>query len=142
MEANEKSLKYVELLLIEDNPGDVVLIREAVKMCPFPVRISHAADGEQGLALLINEGSTADLIILDLNLPKLTGPEILERFLPTAPVVVFSSTGDVGPDAHRALKLGARECVRKPPDFDGFVQAVCQLITKWAPEKTARDTRV
>jgi two-component system response regulator len=76
------------------------------------------------------------LIILDLNIPKVPGLELLERCKPRAPVVVFSSTAKAN-EIERATELGVREFVQKPIDFDEFATAVLRMIRTWADSRAA-----
>lgn len=115
----------IHLLLVEDNPGDVFLVREALRHCSTSVDVTIAGDGQLALTLL-SEGFKPDLIILDLNIPKLDGFAVLERIgRGTAPIAVFTCSAD-GTD--RALALGAREVVQKPSEFPAFVEAVCKIV--------------
>ncbi len=126
--------KTIHLLLVEDNPGDVLLIRESLRQCSLPVDVTIAEDGTQALARL-NEGFKADLIILDLNIPRMDGYALLERLgVINTPIVVFTWATE---GAQRALDLGAREIVQKPSDFTEFVQAVCGIVDKWGRSRGA-----
>jgi DNA-binding response OmpR family regulator len=126
-------VKPVAILLIEDNPGDTRLVAEALKACPVPVELTVVEDGEAALSLLKNEDSKPDLVILDLNIPKVSGISLLEQYEPKdlPPVVVFSSTWGQT-EIRRALELGAREVVHKPIDMQAFIDAVCGIVHKWA----------
>ena len=95
-----------------------------------------ARDGEQALSILAERDYKPDLIILDLNIPKIPGHVVLERYpTKTTPVVVFSAYwSDV--DLDRAFALGVREYVQKPSDLDAFKTAVCCLVQKWALHPT------
>ena len=127
------TVKPVAILLIEDNPGDTRLVAEALKACPVPVELTVAADGETALSLLRKEESKPDLVILDLNIPKVSGISVLEQYVPkqSPPVVVFSSTWGQT-EIRRALELGAREVVHKPIEIHAFIDAVCGIVHKWA----------
>jgi CheY-like chemotaxis protein len=121
----------VDVLLVEDNLGDVMLIRQTIAERSLPVKLTTAMDGEQALRLL-GSGFSPALIILDLNLPRISGLALLEKYQRTAPpVVVFSSSCNVD-ELSRAIALGARDCVRKPMDIAAYFQAVQCLIEKWA----------
>ena len=108
----------IELFLIEDNVGDVVLFRQVVAECQIPIRLRIALDGLQALQMLADPRYyKPDLIVLDLNVPKVSGLEVLRRYGPTdVPVVVFSSSQNPF-EMQDALKLGAKEFVRKPIRF-------------------------
>ena len=125
-------MKPVDILLIEDNPGDTRLVEEALKACSLPVKLTVATDGEAALSFLTNEEDKPDLVILDLNIPKVSGISVLEQFqaTETPPIVVFSSTWGQT-EIKRALALGAREVVHKPMDMQAFIEAVCGIVHKW-----------
>jgi CheY-like chemotaxis protein len=125
-------MKSVRVLLVEDNAGDALLVDQALKDCPIPVKLTIARDGEQALSLLSERGFEPDLIILDLNIPKIPGHVLLQRFdAKTKPIVVFSAYWD-DVDLDRVFALGVREYVHKPTDLDAFKTAVCGMIQKWA----------
>jgi CheY-like chemotaxis protein len=134
-------MQAVDVLLVEDNAGDAVLIRQALYECPVPVHLHIARDGEQALFMLTNPPVQPNLIILDLNIPKITGTALLERWRVEAiPVVVFSSSANPT-EKKRSLALGAREFVSKPMDLDEFSETVCRIVEEWAmPEGTAVGT--
>jgi CheY-like chemotaxis protein len=125
----------IEVVLVEDNQGDITLFREALKHCLHRVALTVASDGEQALELLHNRQIQPDLIILDLHIPKLDGISILEKYHPKrAPVVVFSSTCTTT-SAKKALELGADECIEKPLGFTDFMNTVADMIEKWTRPK-------
>jgi CheY-like chemotaxis protein len=120
-----------EVFLIEDNPADVLLTRQALSKYPIPLRIRVAKDGEQALTTLTTPGCKPNLIILDLNMPKVDGHTVLERYQnKTVPVVIFSS-GSNEAEVKRALALGAREYVKKPIGFRPFEDAVSGIVDRW-----------
>jgi CheY-like chemotaxis protein len=119
------------ILVVEDSPADVLLIRETLK--GLPIKLVVARDGEEALTVLADESRRPDLIILDLNLPKLDGFGVLEQYRPAlVPIVIFSSTQNTT-EAQRALSLGAREFVHKPIEFPDFVSAVEGIIARFLP---------
>jgi two-component system, response regulator len=121
----------LEVLLVEDNIGDVVLIRNAIAESGLPVKLTTAMDGEQALRIL-NSGLLPALVILDLNLPKVSGLKVLERRPQcAAPIVVFSSSDNTH-EISQALALGACDYVRKPTEIEAYTTAVRGLIVKWA----------
>ena len=127
----------LHILLIEDSPSDVLLIREAIRTSPIPADVMIAYDGAQALRLLGEFQFKPDFILLDLSLPKVGGLEVLERYRPNAeggpPVVVF--TGSRNPDERaRAMALGAREHIVKPTELVQFMGAVRGALERWAPE--------
>ena len=126
--------KPIEILFIEDSPVDALLVRQIA--APFcSVSISMARDGEQALAILADPEFVAALVILDLNLPKISGYGVLERNpRKDIPVVVFTvSTNPT--DVQRALDLGAREYFLKPMDIEAYKEVVSWMIEKWAVPK-------
>ena len=124
----------MEILLVEDNPGDAMAVRLAVAEALSTAFLRVARDGEQALALIENSDFHPSLIILDLNIPRIPGSALLERWQGLhIPVVVFSSSHN---DAEKAnvLALGAREFVHKPTDLDAFHHAICGIVERWAEE--------
>lgn len=124
----------MEILLVEDNAGDAVLIRQILAEASTLVNLHIARDGEQALTMMSDSHFHADLIILDLNIPRITGPALLERWkTEQVPVVVFSSSlNDAERD--RVLELGAREFVQKPSDIDEFAAAVRGIVERHQEE--------
>ena len=124
-------MEKMEILLVEDNAGDAVLIRQILADAAVPVNLHIARDGEQAMTILGDGRFLPKLIILDLNIPRISGSALLERWKTLkTPVVVFSSTSsDVERD--RALALGAREFIQKPSDLDGFTQAVYGIVERY-----------
>jgi DNA-binding response OmpR family regulator len=120
----------IEVLLVEDNAGDVHLIRHALDTEPFPITIHVAADGEQAMQMLATRRCAPDLVILDLNLPNVSGLALLERSRPQVPVVVFSSS--TSPDEiQRSFELGVRDFITKPCDLDSFKRVVSYIVRRW-----------
>jgi CheY-like chemotaxis protein len=130
----------VEILLVEDNPGDVVLTREALRDTKVPTRLSVAADGEEALARLRRQGPFAaaarpDLILLDLNLPRLGGREVLaavkaDEQLRRIPVVVLTSS-EAEQDVAASYDLHANCYVTKPVDLGQFLRVVKSIEDFW-----------
>jgi DNA-binding response OmpR family regulator len=126
-----RAARPIDILLVDDSPGDVFLMRQALAEQPFPVRIRVAKDGAQALELVHNRQDDPDLVILDLAMPRAPGMIFLERCVnPNLPVVVFSSSGS-REDQLRALRLGAREFIRKPTHFGAFADQVSQIVSNW-----------
>lgn len=120
----------VNVLLVEDSPADVYLVREAMKAEGAPFHIQVAEDGELAMEMLdrveAEGGPAPDVLLLDLNVPRRDGIQILERVRRSArcrdiPVVVMSSS-DSPVDRQRALSLGATQYFRKPSTLDEFMQ--------------------
>ncbi len=132
--------KSIEVLLVEDNPGDVRLIKEALKDAKIHVHISVVHDGVEALALLRRQGnySTAtrpDLILLDLNLPRMNGHEVLatikeDEVLRRIPVVIVSSSM-ADRDIATSYDLHANCFVTKPVDFEQFFDVVKAIREFW-----------
>lgn len=128
----------LHLLLIEDNSADVLMIREALRQSPIPADVMIAYDGEQALRMLEEFGFKPDFVILDLNIPKFDGHEILKRYhsAQSAPVVVFTSSAN-GEDKVRAFANGARDYVIKPTGFNPFVKAIHGILERWGKTSAA-----
>ncbi|MBN9621213.1 MAG: response regulator [Actinobacteria bacterium] len=124
------------VLLVEDDPGDVLIAREALKAGGLTSRLTVVPDGVEALKYLRRENGYADaerpdLILLDLNLPRKTGHEVLAEVkadpaLRRIPVVVLSTSG-AEEDVARSYDLHANVFVTKPVDFDRFTDVVRQI---------------
>jgi two-component system, chemotaxis family, response regulator Rcp1 len=124
--------KAVQILLIEDSAGDALLTGQIVAESPIPIKLVIARDGGQALSMLNDPGFQPALIILDLNIPLISGHAVLERNpRKEIPVVIFSVSSDER-DVQRALALGAREYVQKPMNLEAYKNAVLGIIEKWA----------
>jgi DNA-binding response OmpR family regulator len=122
----------MEILLVEDNAGDAVLIRQILADASIPVNLHIVLDGEQAVTLLSDAHFRPALIILDLNIPRISGPALLERWkTQKIPVVVFSASSN-DDERKRVLALGAREFIQKPTNIQAFSDAVCGIIQRWA----------
>jgi DNA-binding response OmpR family regulator len=120
------------VLLIEDNPSDVFLIREAIRQSSVPADVIVAYDGARGLQLLDEPHPLPDLVILDLNLPSRSGMDILQRHPPNPPPPVVVFTGSSNPDERdRALQLGASDYVVKPDGWDEYRAAIHGVLERW-----------
>jgi CheY-like chemotaxis protein len=129
-------IECIDVLLVEDDAGDVVLIEEAFEFNKVRNRLSVVADGVEALAFLRREGRYADaprpgLILLDLNLPRKDGREVLAEVkedpaLRSIPVVVLT-TSKAEEDVLRSYDLHANAYVTKPVDFDRFIEVVRQI---------------
>lgn len=126
----------IEVLLVEDDPGDVLMTKEAFEEHKLRNRLSVVSDGAAALSYLRREGEYADasmpdLILLDLNLPRRDGREVLEEIkkdeqLCRIPVVVLT-TSQTDEDILRSYQLHANAYVTKPVDFDRFISVVRQI---------------
>jgi chemotaxis family two-component system response regulator Rcp1 len=132
--------ELVQILLIEDNPGDVRLTREALKEAKFRNTLQVVGDGVEALAYLRQQGQYSGamrphLIMLDLNLPRMDGREVLAAIKKDAdlrriPVVVLSSS-EAEADIARAYELHANAYVTKPVDIAHFLQVVKSIEEFW-----------
>ena len=130
----------IEILLVEDNPGDVRLIVEALRDGEVQNKLHIAKDGIEATAFLHKEGEYADalypdLILLDLNLPKKDGPEVLaeikeDPLLKHIPVVILTSSQE-GEDIIKTYNLHANCYVTKPIDLEQFIMVVKSIIDFW-----------
>jgi chemotaxis family two-component system response regulator Rcp1 len=132
--------KKIEVLLVEDNPGDIRLLQEAFKEGNNSSHLNIARDGEQAMAYLRQEGTYSKsprpaFILLDLNLPRKDGREVLaeikkDKNLRQIPVVILSTSTDAD-DVRRSYDLHANCYVPKPIDVDQLVQLGKQLEDFW-----------
>ena len=130
----------IDILMVEDNPHDVRLTMEAFKDAKVSNNLSVASDGEEALKFLRREGEYAsssrpDLILLDLNLPKKYGREVLEEIkrdpdLKRIPVVVLTTSGNEK-DILRAYELHVNAYITKPVDLDQFIKIVEAVEDFW-----------
>jgi CheY-like chemotaxis protein len=128
--------KPIEVLLVEDDPGDVVLVTEAFEHNKVHNRLHHVQDGVEALAFLRRDGGfadapTPDLVLLDLNLPRKDGREVLAEVkedpqLRRIPIVVLT-TSKAEEDVLRSYDLHANAYVTKPVDFERFIEVVRQI---------------
>ncbi len=126
----------IEVLLIEDDPGDILITREAFEHHKIHNTLSVARDGQEGLDYLYQRGShkgatRPDLILLDLNLPKYDGHQLLEKIksdpdLCHIPIVVVS-TSAADDDVLRSYRLHANAYVTKPVGFEQFTNVIRQI---------------
>ena len=129
------SLKPLRVLLIEDTPGDILLIRQVLADEPIPINIRVAVDGKQAVQMVLEDHFTPDVIILDLNLPKLSGLGFLDGYRLDIPVVVFTSSSNPH-DRERAMELGAKEYIVKPTNLAEYTRVVSQIVRKWSSSDT------
>ncbi len=134
------------LLLVEDDPGDAALAKCVLKDWGHPNAVHHVSDGVECLAFLRRQGEAyaqaprPDLILLDLNMPRLDGREVLEALhadpaLADIPVVVMT-TSDAEPDIVRSYALGANSFITKPVDFDRFQEVMRAIESYWCKTVT------
>ncbi len=131
----------VRILLVEDNPGDVELTREALASRPTSTELHVVQDGAEALDFLRQRGAYADapqpdLVLLDLNLPRVTGREVLaevkrDEALMAIPIVIFSSSADAQ-DVAATYSLHANCYVQKPATLDAYIDAVHRIEDFWS----------
>lgn len=136
----KEDIKLIEILLVEDNPADVCLILEALKDRKLQNHISVVKDGVRAIAFLKHQGDYTDaprpnLIILDLNLPKKNGREVLAEIkedpvLKRIPVVVLTGS-KAEEDVVSSYNLHANCYVSKPLDFESFIKIVKSIEDFW-----------
>ena len=136
----ENHAPLFEILLVEDNPGDVRLTQEAFRQGRIDHRLSVVSDGEEALSFLRRQGKYAnaprpDLILLDLSLPKRDGREVLQDVkndpeLRNIPVVILT-TSDGEQDIRRAYKFYANSYMIKPVQVDEFLRKIRCLEIFW-----------
>jgi CheY-like chemotaxis protein len=132
--------KMVEILLIEDNPGDIRLVKEVFKYAKLNNNLQVALDGEEAMRMLRQEGEyfkapRPDLILLDLNLPKKNGREVLREIkedesLKCIPVVILT-TSNAEEDLIETYKRDANCYITKPVDLDEFIKVVKSIQNFW-----------
>jgi chemotaxis family two-component system response regulator Rcp1 len=140
METLEENTMPIEILLVEDSPGDVRLTREAFKDARVLVNLQVAGDGEEAMAFLKREGKYSskprpDIILLDLNLPKKDGRAVLAEIkedpkLQTIPVVILTTSASEA-DVLKSYSLHANCYITKPVDLDGFLKVVKSIDGFW-----------
>jgi CheY-like chemotaxis protein len=136
----ERDVTAFEVLLVEDSPGDVRLTREAFRDAKVHVNLHVALDGTEAMAFLKREGAHADaprpdLVLLDLNLPKKSGREVLEEIkadpaLMSIPVVILTTSASEQ-DILRSYLLHANCFITKPVGLEGFLTVVKSIDNFW-----------
>lgn len=120
------------ILLVEDNPGDVMLIRQGLRESKRPVKLLTAMDGEQAIGMLSDSEFRPALVILDLYIPRVSSRTVLQRYRERdVPVIIFTSASSEM-EKRRALEHGALDFIAKPTEPQAFGQAVRRMVEKWA----------
>jgi two-component system, chemotaxis family, response regulator Rcp1 len=137
---NDDSMKVIDILLVEDNPGDARLAQEALKESKVRNKLYHVEDGVEAMAFLRKQGKYTDvprpdLILLDLNLPRKSGREVLEEVktdesLKLIPVVVLT-VSRAEEDILRSYQHYANCYITKPLDFNQFVEITKTIEGFW-----------
>jgi chemotaxis family two-component system response regulator Rcp1 len=136
----DERLAPIEVLLVEDSPGDVRLTQEAFREADLPIHLHVASDGVEAMAFLRKEGAYAgvprpDFILLDLNLPKMDGREVLAHIkdddsLKSIPTIILT-TSDAETDVVRSYQLQASAYLTKPVQLAAFESLVKSVGTFW-----------
>src|SRR5580700_4404330 len=134
------NVEALEVLLVEDSPGDVRLTREALKDAKVHISLHVAADGIEAMAFLQRAGTYVDaprpdLVLLDLNLPRKDGREVLKEIkespsLRSIPVVILTTSASDA-DILRSYRLHANCYITKPVGLDGFLEVVKSIDNFW-----------
>jgi two-component system, chemotaxis family, response regulator Rcp1 len=140
MESIGNGAAAIEVLLVEDSPGDIRLTREAFKDAKVHINLNVASDGIEAMAFLKRGGKHAnaprpDLILLDLNLPKKDGREVLSELkesqaFKSIPVVILT-TSESEADIHGSYQHHANCYITKPVDLEGFLKVVKSIDSFW-----------
>jgi chemotaxis family two-component system response regulator Rcp1 len=140
MDLMKNSKDKPRILLVEDNPGDIRLTQEALKESQIEITLDVVSDGEQAVDFLMQRNKYVDsvrpnIILLDLNLPKKNGIEVLKEIkahdlLKRIPVIVLT-TSDAEHDISKAYDLHANCYILKPVDFDDFANVIKLIETYW-----------
>jgi CheY-like chemotaxis protein len=136
----QKKIRAVNILLVEDNPGDIRLTQEAFKECKMNIDLNYVTDGVEAIRYLkqlppYENMPLPDLILLDLNLPKRDGREVLEEvksdnFLKRIPIVVLT-TSNAEQDIIKSYNLHVNCYINKPVDFDHFFDIIQKIEDFW-----------
>jgi chemotaxis family two-component system response regulator Rcp1 len=140
MKVVEAERTHMEVLLVEDSPGDVRLTQEAFRDADMSIQLHVASDGVEAMAFLRREGAHADaprpdLILLDLNLPRMDGREVLAQIkgdgnLKTIPTVILT-TSESEADIVKSYQLQANCYLTKPVQLDAFEKLVGSINDFW-----------
>lgn len=135
----------IQILMVEDDPGDVFLIREALKSSNLNFTVHHADNGEKALDFLhrrspFDSAERPDLILLDLNLPRVNGIEVLRDVksvpeLNNIPVIVLTTSKSEA-DANLCRQLGANDFISKAPSFEEFLAVGRAIENFWLERPT------
>ena len=136
----ENYLRTVEILLIEDNEADIVLTKNALKTLRLKNNLSVCRNGEEGLNFLYKRNEyadaiTPDLVLMDLNMPKVSGMEVLEQLkkdpkLCMIPVIILS-TSSAEKDIIKCYQNHANSYIKKPIDFLKFIEVIKEVENYW-----------
>lgn len=130
-----KKSRPVTIFLAEDNPDHIEIARRAFKLIHTGATLLIARDGAEALQVLKSTSPRPDFALLDINLPKLTGLQVLaelhaDKKMAGMPIVMMSSSG-AEEDVRKSYELGASSYIQKPVEFDKFVEAMGILADYW-----------
>lgn len=140
MDSKQTNSRPAQILLVEDNNNDVELTRLAFELSELPFKVHHVKDGVDCMAFLRKEGEyvnvpTPDLILLDLNMPRKNGREVLAEMMADETLcylrVIVLSTSSNDEEIFKAYRLGCSSYIVKPVDFDRFLVIVRSLAEYW-----------
>lgn len=128
------------ILLVDDSDDDIFLVREAFKESGIAHRLDAISDGEAALSFLREDGNRPDVVLLDINMPRFNGFDVLEWVqsdpqLRDIPIVMLT-TSEQPEDVRRATEGGARDYFRKPVEFSGLRELACSVLDRWGHDKT------
>jgi two-component system, chemotaxis family, response regulator Rcp1 len=141
-------MKLFRILIVEDSPSDVRLVREALKESQLPVQVTVARDGVEAMEYLrqaeVGGAARPDLVLLDLNLPRKNGREVLAEVksspnLKRIPILVMTSS-QADEDIEQAYALNANSYIRKPDDLKDYVHVVRAIEEFWFLTATLPDS--
>lgn len=129
------SVTPINILLVEDNPGDVELVRAGFEEASLAIDITVISDGQAAVEFFDDAADMPDLVLLDINLPKVSGIDVLKKIRSTPrsqqiPVVILTSS-DAELDIVRSYVEHANSFISKPVDFDKFMQVVKSIEDFW-----------
>ena len=132
------------ILLVDDSDDDIFLVREAFKESGVAHRIDAISDGEQALNFLREDGNRPDVVLLDINMPRFSGFDVLEWVqsdpqLREIPIVMLT-TSEQPEDVRRATEGGARDYFRKPVEFRQLRDLACRVLDRWGPDNIEQPT--
>jgi DNA-binding response OmpR family regulator len=132
----------LHVLLVEDNPADVLMVREAIRTSAVMSDVLIAYDGKQARRFLNDFHFVPDLVFLDLKVPLFNSFEFLEQLRANEGPPVIVLTASLNPeDTQQALKAGAKEYIVKPSDMDEFLNVVRDALARWGEEEAEREGR-
>ena len=137
------SKSETRILLVDDSDDDIFLVREAFKESGVAHRLDAISDGEKALNFLREDGNRPDVVLLDINMPRFSGFDVLEWVqsdpnLREIPIVMLT-TSEQPEDVRRATEGGARDYFRKPVEFSHLRDLACRVLDRWGSENTEEE---